>query len=122
MQRGSWPLLLTACRDSTNKRMLSAVSLRPVHPSEVQMTSRRSLCSAIAGVAFVAAAAAAEGEAWPTRAIQVISPFTAGNANDTVARVTRDRGSRRLVQPCVIDDTSVGGGTMGPAMRAGVEA
>src|SRR6516225_10107652 len=74
MQRGSWPLLLTACRDSTNKRVLSAVSLRPVHPSEVQMTSRRSLCSAIAAFALVAAAAAAEGEAWPTRAIQVISP------------------------------------------------
>src|SRR5215510_14221419 len=96
MQRGSWPLLLTAYRDSTNKRMLSAVSLRTVHPSEVQMTSRRSLCSAIAGVAFVAAAAAAEGEAWPTRAIQVISPFTAGNANDTVARVVLDQVSRQL--------------------------
>src|SRR6266536_1914228 len=61
MQCGSWPLLLTACRDSTNKRMLSAVSLRPVHPSEVQMTSRRSLCGAIAGVAFAAAAAAPDG-------------------------------------------------------------
>ena len=39
------------------------------------MTSRRSLCSAIAAFALVAAAAAAEGEAWRTRAIQVISPF-----------------------------------------------
>src|SRR6516164_9845484 len=115
MQRGSWPLLLTACRDSTNKRMLSAVSLRPVHPSEVQMTSRRSLCSAIAGVAFVAAAAAAEGEAWPTRAIQVISPFTAGNANDTVARVV-------LGQPFVIENKPGGGGTIGPAMVAKAEA
>src|SRR3989441_3041382 len=121
MQRGSWPLLLTACRDSTNKRMLSAVSLRPVHPSEVQMTSRRSLCSAIAGVAFAAAAAAAEPEAWPTRAMQVISPFTAGNANDTVARVVLDQVSRQLGQPFVIQNKPSGGGTIGPAMVAKAE-
>src|SRR6266540_2683941 len=118
MQCGSWPLLLTACRDSTNKRMLSAVSLRPVHPSEVQMTSRRSLCGAIAGVAFAAAAAAAEPEAWPTRAMQVISPFTSGNANDTVARVVLDQVSRQLGQPFVIENKPGGGGTIGPAMVA----
>src|SRR5262249_39574036 len=120
MQRGSWPLLLTACRDSTNKRMLSAVSLRPAHPSEVQMTSRRSLCSAIAAFALVAAAAA-EGEPWPTRAIQAISPFTAGNANDTVARVVLDQVSRQLGQPFVIENKPGGGGTIGPAMVAKAE-
>jgi tripartite-type tricarboxylate transporter receptor subunit TctC len=49
--------------------------------------------AAIAGVAVVGAAAAAEGEAWPTRAIQVISPFTAGNANDTAARGVLDQAS-----------------------------
>src|SRR2546425_4308342 len=122
MQCGSWPLLLTACRDSTNKRMLSAVSLRPVHPSEVQMTSRGGLCRAIAGVAFAAAAAAAEPEAWPTRAMQVISPFTAGNANDTVARVVLDQVSRQLGQPFVIENKPGGGGTIGPAMVAKAEA
>jgi tripartite-type tricarboxylate transporter receptor subunit TctC len=57
------------------------------------MMSRRGWCSAIAGVALVGAAAPAEGEAWPTRAIQVISPFTAGNANDTVARGVLDQAS-----------------------------
>src|SRR5437899_928278 len=46
------------------------------------MISRRGLCSAIAiaGVALVAAAAAAEGEAWPTRAIQVIGALTYASA------------------------------------------
>src|SRR5260370_3279802 len=84
------------------------------------MISRRGLCSAIAiaGVALVAAAAAAEGEAWPTRAIQVISPFTAGNANDTVARVVLDQVSRQLGQPFVIENKPGGGGTIGPAMVA----
>src|SRR5262244_2519100 len=85
------------------------------------MTSRRSLCSAIAGVALVSAAAAAEPEAWPTRAIQVISPFTAGNANDTVARVVLDQVSRRLGQPFVIENKPGGGGTIGPAMVAKAE-
>ena len=83
------------------------------------MTSRRSLCSAIAGVALVAGvAAAAEPEAWPTRAMQVISPFTAGNANDTVARVVLDQVSRQLGQPFVIENKPGGGGTIGPAMVA----
>src|SRR3989449_6817170 len=87
------------------------------------MISRRGLCSAIAiaGVALVAAAAAAEGEAWPTRAIQVISPFTAGNANDTVARVVLDQVSRQLGQPFVIENKPGGGGTIGPAMVAKAE-
>src|SRR3984893_8817130 len=88
----------------------------------VRMMSRRGLCSAIAGVALVAAAAAAEGEAWPTRAIQVISPFTAGNANDTVARVVLDQVSRQLGQPFVIENKPGGGGTIGPGMVAKAEA
>src|SRR5262249_45602820 len=82
------------------------------------MTSRRILCSAIAAVALVAAAAAAEGEAWPTRPMQVISPFPAGNANDTVARVVLDQVSRQLGQPFVIENKPGGGGTIGPAMVA----
>jgi tripartite-type tricarboxylate transporter receptor subunit TctC len=88
------------------------------------MMSRPGLCSAIAiaGVALVATAAAAEGEAWPTRAIQVISPFTAGNANDTVARVVLDQVSRQLGQPFVIENKPGGGGTIGPAMVAKAEA
>src|SRR5499427_3318239 len=87
------------------------------------MMSRRGSCRAIAGAALVAAAAAAaaEGEAWPTRAIQVISPFTAGNANDTVARVVLDQVSRQLGYPFVIENKPGGGGTIGPAMVAKAE-
>src|SRR5262249_19891999 len=85
------------------------------------MMSRRGLCSAIAGVALVGAAAAAEGEAWPTRAIQVTSRFPAGNANDPVARVVLDRVSRQLGYPFVIENKPGGGGTIGPAMVAKAE-
>ena len=86
------------------------------------MMSRRGLCSAIAGIALAGTAAAAEGETWPSRAIQVISPFTAGNANDTVARVVLDQVSRQLGYPFVIENKPGGGGTIGPAMIAKAEA
>src|SRR5262249_25386089 len=48
-------------------------------------------------------------------------PFTAGNANDTVARVVLDQVSRRLGQPFVIENKPGGGGTIGPAMVAKAE-
>jgi tripartite-type tricarboxylate transporter receptor subunit TctC len=81
------------------------------------MTALRAL-SAIAGVALVAETVAASAENWPTRAVQVISPFTAGNANDTVARVVLDQVTRQIGQPFVIENRPGGGGTIGPAMVA----
>jgi tripartite-type tricarboxylate transporter receptor subunit TctC len=50
--------------------------------------------------------------------MQVISPFTAGNANDTVARVVLDQVSRQLGHPFVIENKPGGGGTIGAAMVA----
>jgi tripartite-type tricarboxylate transporter receptor subunit TctC len=82
------------------------------------MTGHRALCSAIAGVGLLAATAAADPQPWPTRAMQVISPFTAGNANDTVARVVLDQVSRQVGQPFVIENKPGGGGTIGAAAVA----
>ena len=87
-------------------------------PKEVQMTVHRALYSAIAGVGLLAATAAADPQPWPTRAMQVISPFTAGNANDSVARVVLDQVSRQVGQPFVIENKPGGGGTIGAAMVA----
>src|SRR5262249_30011968 len=85
------------------------------------MTSRRSLCSAIAVFALVAAAAAAEPEALRTRAMRLAPPSPAGTPNDTVARGVLDRVSRQLGQPSVIENKPGGGGTIGPAMVAKAE-
>ncbi len=82
------------------------------------MTVHRALYSAIAGVGLLAATAAADPQPWPTRAMQVISPFTAGNANDSVARVVLDQVSRQVGQPFVIENKPGGGGTIGAAMVA----
>src|SRR5437867_13434108 len=87
-------------------------------PKEVQMTVHRALYSAIAGVGLLTATAAADPQPWPTRAIQVISPFTAGNANDSVARVVLDQVSRQVGQPFVIENKPGGGGMIGAAMVA----
>ena len=73
-------------------------------------------CSAIAAVTLVTATTTARSEDWPTKAVQVISPFSAGNANDTVARVVLDQVSRQIAQPFIIENWPGGGGTIGVAM------
>jgi tripartite-type tricarboxylate transporter receptor subunit TctC len=85
---------------------------------EDEMTSLRTLFGAIVGAILAAAPSTASAQAWPTRAIQLISPFTAGNANDTVARVVLDQVSRQLGQVFVIENRPGGGGTIGPAFVA----
>src|SRR6266849_1362690 len=91
------------------------------------MTSLRTLCGAIAVAVLAVGSSIAVAEptiagSWPSRAMLVISPFTAGNANDTVARVVLDQVSRQLGQPFVIENKPGGGGTIGPGMVAKAEA
>ena len=84
---------------------------------EVQMRLLRILCGTLAAaVAFGLSPAVAES--WPTRAIQVISPFSAGNANDIVGRVVLDQVSRQLGQPMIIENRPGGGGSVGAASVA----
>jgi len=52
-------------------------------------------------------------ETWPTRPVTVVSPFSAGNANDMVARIVLDRVSRKLGQTFVIENRPGGGTTIG---------
>jgi tripartite-type tricarboxylate transporter receptor subunit TctC len=73
----------------------------------------RTLCGAIAGAAVIVGAMAAGAETWPNKAVKVISPFTAGNANDTVARIVLDQVSRQTGQVFVIENRPGAGGTVG---------
>ena len=81
------------------------------------MQSLRMLCAAIAFL-VPASMSLALADSWPTRAIQVISPFTAGNANDIVARVVLDQLSKQINQSIVIENRPGGGGTIGASMVA----
>ena len=70
---------------------------------------------------FVALAAVGLGgaataqEEWPTRPVLVISPFTAGSANDIVARLIFDQVGQQLSQAFVIENRPGGGGIVGVA-------
>jgi tripartite-type tricarboxylate transporter receptor subunit TctC len=68
---------------------------------------------ALACTLLAAGASAAQAQAWPTRTVTVVSPFTAGNANDMVARVVLDQVSKKLGQAFVIENRPGGGTTIG---------
>src|SRR6201988_3724808 len=52
---------------------------------------------------------------WPTRPVLVVSPFTAGSANDIVARLVFDQVGQQIGQAFVVENRSGGGGVVGVA-------
>jgi tripartite-type tricarboxylate transporter receptor subunit TctC len=82
------------------------------------MTLLRGSCAAAAAAILVIGAATGAPNVWPTRPIQVVSPFTAGSANEVVARIVLDQVSRQIGQPFVIENRPGGGGTIGAAAVA----
>jgi tripartite-type tricarboxylate transporter receptor subunit TctC len=79
----------------------------------------RGAFGALAGSLLVLAAATpAFAQAWPSRAIVAVIPFSAGNANDVVGRIVLDQLSRQLGQPIVIENRAGAGGTTGVASVA----
>jgi tripartite-type tricarboxylate transporter receptor subunit TctC len=85
---------------------------------EVRMTAFRALCGVVTGAILIAGAAAANAQQWPTRPIRVISPFPAGSASDTTARVVLDQVSQLLGEPMVIESQAGAGGLIGFAAVA----
>ena len=82
------------------------------------MMSIRLLCAAVTGATLVASPSAAIAQAWPTRPITMISPFTAGNAADIVGRAVLDQVSQQIGQTFVIENKPGGGGSLGAAAVA----
>ncbi len=81
------------------------------------MTLRRTWAAmvtamAVAAAAMLATAITADAQTWPSRPIRVISPFTAGNAGDTVARIVFDRVSQQIGQALLIENKPGAGGTL----------
>jgi tripartite-type tricarboxylate transporter receptor subunit TctC len=52
-------------------------------------------------------------QAWPSKPIHFIVPFSAGGANDLMARAAADGASKALGQPIIIDNKPGGGTTLG---------
>jgi tripartite-type tricarboxylate transporter receptor subunit TctC len=87
------------------------------------MPSLRTLCAAATGAALfamtsTAMTSSAMAQNWPTRSVQTISPFTAGNANDIVARIVLDQVGRSIGQSFVIENRPGGGGRLGASVVA----
>lgn len=66
----------------------------------------------------LAASNGASADAWPTKPITLIVPFTAGGTTDMVARAVAQRLGDALHQPVVVENRGGGGGTVGAAAAA----
>jgi tripartite-type tricarboxylate transporter receptor subunit TctC len=77
-------------------------------------------------LATLAAAALASGDdclaqAYPTRPIKVITPYTAGSPNDVMVRLLGQQLQEQLGQPLVIDNRPGGGTAIGTKVAAAAE-
>jgi len=77
------------------------------------MKQRRIVLLAMA--TLVASGTFAAAEDWPARSVLVVSPFAAGSANDTVARVVLDQVGQQFGQAFVVENRPGGGGVVGVA-------
>ena len=83
------------------------------------MTTRRKfLQTAAAGMATPALVRSAFAQAWPSRPIKAIIPFTAGSTVDIVGRIVLDPLSQQLGQTIVVENRGGAGGTIGSAVAA----
>jgi tripartite-type tricarboxylate transporter receptor subunit TctC len=76
------------------------------------MPSFHRLSLAIAAAAVFAAGSAA-AQTWPTKPIHFVVPFSAGGANDLMARSAAEGVSKALGQPVIVDNKPGAGTTLG---------
>lgn len=73
-------------------------------------------------IALCAMPALADAQAWPTKPLKLIVPFTAGSGTDIVARTVSEKLSTQLAQPIVVENRPGAGGTIGAALVAKADA
>jgi len=77
------------------------------------MTQRRALLAA-----GLAAPSLATAQAWPSRAVRVVVPFSPGGSNDVLARALCERLTALLGQPFVVENRAGAGGAIGADLVA----
>jgi tripartite-type tricarboxylate transporter receptor subunit TctC len=74
---------------------------------------RRALLAAVAACAFAAVPSGAMAQAYPTKPITVVVPFSAGGPTDALARILCQRMSEALGQQMIVENVGGAGGTIG---------
>src|ERR1700690_3787926 len=78
------------------------------------MFSKRSFLSAIAAICCgLDPLAGANAETYPSHAITIVLPFSAGGPTDTLARIIGARMQVALGQPVIIENVTGAAGTIG---------
>jgi tripartite-type tricarboxylate transporter receptor subunit TctC len=81
------------------------------------MKARNSWFAVAAAIALLAPMQAG-AQAWPSKPLRLIVPFSAGGSTDTVARIIGEKLSPRLGQPVVVDNRVGAGGAIGSDIAA----
>ncbi len=76
------------------------------------MRSKR-IASLAIGLAVSVLAQGAAAQAWPTKPIRLVVPFSAGGANDLMARAAAEGASKQLGQPVIVDNKPGAGAVLG---------
>lgn len=79
----------------------------------MHILSCRNLVAALASALACSAALAQTAAPWPTKPIRLIVPFSAGGANDLMARSAAEGAARALGQPVIVENKPGGGTTLG---------
>lgn len=82
--------------------------------------SRPGALALLAGACLfgTAIAHAESAQPWPTKSIRLVVPFSAGGANDLMARAAAAEGSKQLGQPIIVENKPGGGTSLGAAFVA----
>jgi tripartite-type tricarboxylate transporter receptor subunit TctC len=80
-------------------------------------TRRLVLGAGLAGAAFIALPAAAQGN-WPTRPVKIVVPFPAAGTTDILARAIAPELSKAFGQQFIVDNRAGAGGNVGAEIAA----
>lgn len=73
----------------------------------------RRMLAAFGACALALVSFGVSAQAWPSKPLKIVVPFSAGGSTDTVARILSDKLSPLLGQPVIVDNKAGAGGQIG---------